>query len=100
MAIKYFKLSLNIPTFTIQKDLQNLPKFYFWLENKPSGSPDFKRTIWGGAKWVSVYFTVMWHELEKLSLFQHMTKWVLHQGDQIGRVFAYWAIVYFDPIFK
>jgi hypothetical protein len=45
------------------KALQN---WYFWLENKPSGNPAFELKL----------LICIWPQ----------------QGDQIGQIFAYWAI--------
>jgi hypothetical protein len=39
MAVLYSKWPKNTPTFFHNKVLENLPKFGFWFEKKPSGNP-------------------------------------------------------------
>jgi hypothetical protein len=37
---KIFQMTITYTSIFHSKALQNLPKLFFWFENKPSGKPD------------------------------------------------------------
>jgi hypothetical protein len=68
----YTKWLQYIPTSSITRPSKIYPKWDFWFENRPSGNPGDLRSL----------------------CFE--TDCLIHdQGDQIGRIFAQRAILYF-----
>jgi hypothetical protein len=71
-------------------------KIYPIWENKPSGNPD-ARIVVGQFSRQKVLKRKNAAELEQLSAGLLLCRRIhsANQGDQIGRIFAHWAIVYF-----
>jgi hypothetical protein len=77
MAVKYTDCKIYITTFSILRPSKNYPNWDFGFENIPSGNPSFTVAFFRRKKWKISHF-----------FFQK-------QGDQIGRIFAHWVIIFF-----